>query len=80
MPTVSVRMGTYIISDLHGCFYTLKKLIEKVRRKNESPQFVFVGDYVDRGLNSKQCVELLIQLQSEGAICLRGNHDDVMMW
>ncbi len=71
---------TYIFGDLHGCFYTLKKLIDKIRKKDESPHFVFVGDYVDRGLNSKQCVELLIQLQSEGAACLRGNHDDVVNW
>lgn len=71
-------MGTYIISDLHGCFYTLEKLVDKVRKKDESPQFVFIGDYVDRGLNSKQCVEFVINLQSEGAVCLRGNHDDVI--
>ncbi len=70
----------YVISDIHGCFYTLEKLIDKVRKKDDSPQFIFVGDYVDRGLNSKQCVEFMIQLQSEGAICLRGNHDDVIDW
>ena len=70
----------YVISDIHGCFYTLKKLIDKIRKKDESPQFVFVGDYVDRGLNSKRCVRFLIKLQSEGAVCLRGNHDDVVGW
>jgi len=70
----------YIISDIHGCFYTLEKLIEKVRRKDESPQFIFVGDYVDRGFRSRQCVEFVMKLQSEGAICLRGNHDDVIDW
>jgi serine/threonine protein phosphatase 1 len=70
----------YVISDIHGCFYTLEKLIKRVRKKDESPQFVFVGDYVDRGLHSKKCVEYVIQLQSEGAICLRGNHDDVIDW
>jgi len=70
----------YIISDIHGCFYTLQKLIDKVRKKDESPQFVFVGDYVDRGLHSKQCIDLVIQLQAEGAVCLRGNHDDIIDW
>lgn len=70
----------YVISDLHGCFYTLEKLVDKVRKKDDSPQFIFVGDYVDRGLNSKQCVEFVMQLQSEGAVCLRGNHDDVIDW
>lgn len=68
----------YIVSDIHGCFYTLEKLIDKIRRKDEDPQFVFVGDYVDRGVKSKECVEYVMQLQSEGAICLRGNHDDVI--
>lgn len=68
----------YVIGDIHGCFYTLEKLIDKVRKKDESPQFIFVGDYVDRGLYSKECVEFVIQLQSEGAVCLRGNHDDII--
>ena len=68
----------YVISDVHGCFYTLEKLLEKIRNKDSNPNLIFVGDYVDRGLHSKEVVELLIQLQKEGAICLRGNHDDVL--
>ena len=70
----------YVVSDIHGCFYTLEKLVDRVRKKDASAQFVFVGDYVDRGLHSKKCVEFVIQLQSEGAVCLRGNHDDVIDW
>jgi len=35
---------------------------------------------MDRGLHSKQVVELMIQLQEDGAVCLRGNHDDVLDW
>lgn len=70
----------YVISDLHGCFYTLEKLLKKIRTKDSDAQLVFVGDYIDRGLHSKQVIDLVIELQKEGAICLRGNHDDVVDW
>lgn len=70
----------HIIADIHGCYYTLLKLIDKIRLADRSPQLIFVGDYVDRGLRSKDVVETMISLQNEGAICLRGNHDDVIDW
>ena len=68
----------WVISDVHGCFYTLQKLIERIKNADSDAQFIFVGDYFDRGLFSKECVEYLIQLQSEGAVCLRGNHDNII--
>lgn len=68
----------FVISDIHGCFYTLQKLLDQIYKLDKSPQIVFVGDYVDRGLRSKQVVDLVIDLQLQGAICLRGNHDDVL--
>jgi serine/threonine protein phosphatase 1 len=71
---------TYVISDLHGCFYTLQKLLDKIYIKDSDSQLVFVGDYIDRGLHSKEVVDLVINLQLEGAVCLRGNHDDVVGW
>ena len=67
----------YIISDVHGCFHTLTKLLEQVRAADEFPQLVFVGDYVDRGKLNKETVDLVISLQAQGAVCLRGNHDDI---
>lgn len=71
----------HIISDIHGCFYTLHKLLARVREYDSEANFVFVGDYADRGLNSSQVVDLLVEEQEKnGAICLRGNHDDVIDW
>jgi len=70
----------YVVSDIHGCFYTLKKLVDKIHKQDESSKLIFVGDYIDRGLHSKQCIDFILQLQSEGAVCLRGNHDDVIDW
>ncbi len=70
----------WIIGDIHGCYYTLQRLLEKVRAYDDEAQFVFIGDYVDRGLRSLEVVNLVIEEQKKGAYCLRGNHDDVIDW
>lgn len=70
----------WIISDCHGMIFTLTSLLEKIRGYDSDAKFVFVGDYVDRGKNNKQVVDLMIEMQSQGAICLRGNHDNVIDW
>jgi hypothetical protein len=68
----------WCIGDIHGCFYTLQRLIDRISKVDSSARFIFLGDYFDRGLHSNKVVDLLIQLQSGGAVCLRGNHDDVI--
>lgn len=68
----------WIVGDVHGAFHTLTKLLEKVRTADEVAKLVFVGDYVDRGRLNKEVVDLMISLQAQGAVCLRGNHDDII--
>ncbi len=69
-----------IISDVHGCFHTLVKLVDRVRKLNSDAKLIFVGDYTDRGHHNKKVVDYLIGLQKDGAVCLRGNHDNVIDW
>lgn len=69
-----------IISDIHGCFHTLVKLVDRVRKLDPDSKLIFVGDYVDRGHHNKDVIEYLIELQKDGAVCLRGNHDNVIDW
>lgn len=67
------------IGDIHGEYYKLEKLLTKILpQKNDI--FVFLGDYVDRGLYSKQVVDKLIEL-SEFCTChfLKGNHEYYML-
>lgn len=61
-----------IIGDIHGCYYTLKKLIEKVRTNFSGIQMYSVGDICDRGNFSLQCYEYLV---SERIAFCAGNHD-----
>ena len=51
-----------IIGDIHGQFYDMVSMLDKVTpRLDQSKEFglLFLGDYVDRGI---QCVEVLLYL------------------
>jgi serine/threonine protein phosphatase 1 len=64
------------ISDIHGCCSEFIALLKRAAYNPLLDQLILLGDYVDRGPDSFQVVELVIQLVNEGAIALRGNHDD----
>ena len=42
-------------------------------------KLILLGDYVDRGLRSREVIEQVMKLRDEGAITLRGNHDQMML-
>lgn len=67
------------IGDIHGCFYTLLNLINKLNYNEKTDTLIFLGDYIDRGKNSFEVVSYLINLQKEvgkdKCICLMGNHE-----
>lgn len=64
--------NTYIIGDVHGCFYTLQNLIKKLP---EDADLIFVGDLCDKGNFSKEVIEFVI---SGGYACVKGNHEHLM--
>lgn len=61
----------YIISDVHGCYDTLLALIDKFPKKKKS-KICFVGDLVDRGLNSSKVIDFVME---NGYDCVLGNHE-----
>jgi hypothetical protein len=73
-----------IIGDIHGHVNDLLALLEKMGYflseqgyyYHTERQAIFVGDYIDRGKNSKQVVQLVRAMQENGsAIALMGNHE-----
>ena len=66
---------TYVITDVHGRLTELKSLLAQVPA---NARMVFLGDYVDRGSESRGVVEIVRALHGKGAICLRGNHEDML--
>ena len=72
-------MARYAIGDIHGCLNALKTVLA-VSAVREGDTIVFLGDYIDRGLDSKGVIEWIIALrQSYKLITLRGNHEIMMM-
>src|SRR3977135_1785183 len=75
---------TFVIGDIHGCLAKLLALLEwchAIDRAKEA-KYVFLGDYVDRGPATRGVVELLIERQrmdSDRVICLRGNHEQMLL-
>ncbi len=76
--------STYTIGDIHGCLTKLKRLISLCEAdSNGRPmKLVFLGDYLDRGPDSRGVIEQLMTLQQarpDRVICLLGNHEDMML-
>ena len=61
-----------VIGDIHGCFYSLKELIEKVKSKYPGIQIYCVGDLIDRGNYSFDVLEFIM---AEKIRFTPGNHD-----
>ena len=74
-------MKRYVIGDVHGCHTELCELIARILMDCQGKDYklIFVGDYVDRGPHSKEVVDLVRKLQSEGHVALMGNHEDMIM-
>lgn len=68
----------FAFGDVHGEYYKLKRLIEKI--DIEDATLVFLGDYIDRGVWSFEVVDYLVSLSKNfGTVFLRGNHDAMFM-
>jgi serine/threonine protein phosphatase 1 len=68
------------IGDIHGCVLTVKKLLEDLLIEHKDRKFVFVGDYIDRGPDSKKTIEYLIEFSKTYAcVFLRGNHEQMLL-
>ena len=73
-------MGTYAIGDIHGCYRALTTLVESMPFETDD-RLITLGDYVDRGLQSREVIDWLIERQSSGRLtaALQGNHDRMML-
>jgi serine/threonine protein phosphatase 1 len=77
-------LRTYAIGDVHGCLDKLERLVERCQSdaKDLRAKFVFLGDAIDRGPDSRGVVEYLMEFQRqqpERTVCLCGNHEDMAL-
>lgn len=73
-------MRNIAISDIHGCRNTFYQLLDKIAF-SLSDRLYILGDYVDRGPDSKGVIDLIRQLQKQGyrITCLKGNHEELVL-
>jgi len=70
----------FAIGDIHGCFDSFRELVEYKIEINNSDKLVLLGDYIDRGKQSKEVIDYIIELQQKGfdIIPLIGNHESML--
>ena len=72
-------MRTLVLSDPHGCYELLVKALKKASYNPAQDQLIMLGDYIDRGPDSKKVVELVMDLVAGGAIALMANHEELLL-
>jgi serine/threonine protein phosphatase 1 len=75
------REKTFVVGDIHGCVQMLRRLLDEIPWRPGEGRLAFVGDYIDRGPDSKgvvDCILDLMQMDPE-IICILGNHEAMLM-
>ena len=71
----------WVIPDVHGHAKTLRSLVEEQIRPARYDEIYLLGDYIDRGPDSKGVIDYIRHLQKDEftVIALKGNHEDIMV-
>jgi serine/threonine protein phosphatase 1 len=71
----------FIIGDIHGCLDMFKGLMDKIDWAPDKDGLILLGDYIDRGKNSRGVVDYIIGLKkiSQNIQCLMGNHEELFL-
>jgi serine/threonine protein phosphatase 1 len=76
----------YAVGDIHGRADLLAAIVSEIEKRdgraNPPPRIVFLGDLVDRGPQSREVVDAVLELRAAGwcsVEVLKGNHEDMML-
>jgi serine/threonine protein phosphatase 1 len=76
----------YAVGDIHGCIEELRALhgliqADAAAHPRRNALIVYLGDYIDRGMDSRAVVNLLLHEPLPGfeSIHLKGNHEDILI-
>lgn len=75
----------YVIPDIHGMYQQLELIFSRILplRKTGSSydRLIFLGDYIDRGIESHKVIDRLIEIQEnqpDQVVCIKGNHESML--
>lgn len=71
----------FAIGDIHGCHDKLANLLRRLPYDRQQDTLVFLGDYINRGPDSKKVLDLLISLKKtcSNIVFLKGNHEQALL-
>jgi serine/threonine protein phosphatase 1 len=71
----------FAIGDIHGCNEAFQKMLFEKIKIEKTDDIYCIGDYIDRGPDSKGVIDTILQLRKDGfhIYTLRGNHEQMMM-
>lgn len=74
-------MPSYVIPDIHGCYRTFRYMLEDKIGITKNDFIYLLGDYIDRGPDSKKVFDYILTLQFDNykIIPLLGNHEDMLL-
>jgi serine/threonine protein phosphatase 1 len=76
-------MATLAVGDIHGYLPPLLDLLAQLdHAATAADVVVFLGDYIDRGPDSKRCIDAILEFRDRSpaeVMCLRGNHEDWLL-
>ena len=71
----------FVIGDIHGCSRTFKKLLFDRLQIEKDDEIYLLGDYIDRGPDSKKVVNRIIKMKKDGfnIFPVLGNHELLLL-
>jgi serine/threonine protein phosphatase 1 len=76
-------MSTIAIGDIHGHVDPLQDVLSQITGEvDETDTVVFLGDYIDRGPSSKDCLTTILAFREQTpatVVCLMGNHEEWLL-
>ena len=79
--SINTMARLFAISDIHGCFRTFYELVVKIIDLKKTDRLILLGDYIDRGEQSREVVDFIMDLQKNGfdVAPLTGNHEKMLL-
>ena len=69
-----------VVGDIHGCSKTFRTLVSEVIKLSRKDTLILLGDYINKGPDSKSVLDFIIALKKDGyeVIAIRGNHEELL--
>lgn len=84
-PRLPQGLRIYALSDIHGCADLLERAFDRIdsdmaQHRIARVGLVFLGDYVDRGLDTYRTLDILLdRTRGRSCVFLKGNHEEVLL-